>query len=425
MRARVFVWRDGQMRQAGTLTLRGKRIVPKPDSPLLREMATGPVKVITRQGFEMIGPTPDPALYLAALPRAYTGMALRVALDPEMQEAITRTPDGKFASQGPCPESGCGRGAGHEGGHRERADEFEIGYRDPVTFRTVENFEADAPPTFTSIEEAESWLVRNYVHLTVNLQPLEGEQTFNIATINTIVHTWYDLANRFPEVARHITALTVESPVPGGGGDWTAWEGTLAAAAYHREEKITRLHFNPTYLVGERFTETTREMSAKGWFATNDVGGNVAHEFGHAIHNYVNQSGDLGMLSLPMGSGFGQTRTTFWAWVNHMKGTGEAPSKYAKTNPKEMFAETFAAWFNQSLNRQTNETKAVAHVDDLLRAVVTSQPLPSYMQYPGAKEATVEHTRLAARLGLPPEAITNAYAMANPEPPKRQRTPGF
>lgn len=39
-----------------------------------------------------------------------------------LEEAVTRTEDGKFASNGPCPESGCGRDEGHGGAHGPRSD---------------------------------------------------------------------------------------------------------------------------------------------------------------------------------------------------------------------------------------------------------------------------------------------------------------
>lgn len=315
------------------------------------------------------------------------------ALGVDVDEAVTRTKDGKFASQGPCPEDGCGLDQGHPGTHKyERFSTTGVPTLRPETFTPA--------PTFAMITEAQDWWAANYA--TVNASALFNPE-YQLSDVNAIVQTWHDLAQRFPEVAAGVSEIGTRARPdrPDDIGVVAASRGWLAAAQYRPTENTMVLWFNDAYLRGTADGVTLASAQShhyrSGFLSTPDVAGLAAHEFGHLVHyHYQDRHRMRAFTPWVRASGFGITGDTMQGWVSYMQKTRQEPSEYAKTNDREFFAETFGAWYNRSVGTESRATLGVYALGNLLRAAKEAQPTGwDFQQNAPTGERTEIYSRLA------------------------------
>jgi hypothetical protein len=320
-----------------------------------------------------------------------------------LAEAVTRTHDGKFASQGPCPESGCGRDRGHEGAHRDR--------------ETLRPADYQPAPRFATVEEMEDWLKATYPDLQTG-RFFRDAENYNPEAVGKIVATFHDLAQRFPDVAAQIKELTVAGP----WDDDLGWSLNAFAAAEYVPKGWggSRITFNPGFLNGERGDLEAKSTKARntGWLAVAGVEGVMAHEFGHIVQGYYEGLHDQAITAVTRANGFGNVAETVKGWTHYMLANQSAPSDYAKTNDKEMFAETFSTWHaltsgNESrLGSRGMTSRAVGTIDDLLRAVASRRTKSGYVRDvpQDQRDALYQtHVALAKSLGLPEKMVTGDW----------------
>ncbi len=142
---------------------------------------------------------------------------------------------------------------------------------------------------------------------------------------------------------------------------------TMAGLAYHAE---SRIFLNTATFASAGYADArVRGMENSGWSPKGVHGLEfvIAHEFGHAIHNYLQRNGSLGSM-FSWGStagGKGTVRELTQQFLHQTHSLGETVSGYAKssglanryTGEAEHFAEAFAQFHQVPASQHSEFTQ--------------------------------------------------------------------
>lgn len=235
----------------------------------------------------------------------------------------------------------------------------------------------------------------------------------HIDTINPTMQAFYDMANRYPQVAdrlRYVGTYVTAQP-SGLASDFRWGKDTWA----HASRDGTRLGLNPRWYGNPR--EFLDSLKASGpmvsrWHPSADIRHVIVHEYGHQVLHYFDSlPAGLNPLNVSTAAGYGDKSEVMRVFRQKWFRRPYTPevSTYAMTNWDEAWAEAFT----QTWAAETGEIAATSRLSKAqaqLINVYTAPDLPTSVTAPGWRSLTEEERarvreegrRLYRRLGLEP-----------------------
>jgi hypothetical protein len=218
----------------------------------------------------------------------------------------------------------------------------------------------------------------------------------DVKTIQTTMKTYEQLAKAYPDVAHAMRYIGTRK------NSGYVWDDSSYAHYPPRS-----IGLNPKWYGADatkKFSDSLADCAVTEWHParTNNISGVVAHEFGHAVHDYYTHSGHGGLKSvLPGGvmtntgsGGAGLLCRTLLPEIHQglkQRDTGGRPelSGYALSNDEETFAEAFsAAWHGNT------ESLATRQIMALVKTVRTAKPYKVLRPGPKSGKANAQWNTL-------------------------------
>lgn len=193
---------------------------------------------------------------------------------------------------------------------------------------------------FHSVLEAQNALNKEGLFKYVSLMDHNGNPVVEVQTANAIYDMVHKIATEFPELQKTMYCISPEELEP----------GVYAHCHLHRGE----INFDvKKFSNHEKLTESNVRDVKSGWSpaGTENPAAIIAHEMGHAIDGYLTiQKRAFGFT--PKGN-YKYASSAIRSKVMKAAGlkvsdVGKAVSRYAATDAKEWFAESFAEYVSSS-----------------------------------------------------------------------------
>lgn len=219
------------------------------------------------------------------------------------------------------------------------------------------------PPTFRSIAKAQQWAASAYPHITWDLAG------FHVDAANEVLQEFHRLARDWPEVLQRLRFVGTYRKVKAAGSGYRWNPRTFA----HASVDGARIGFNPAWFGNPARMRAALSRNVATLFhplGTEAMASVLTHEWGHQVDHWLQKRA---LDALTPGAPTSQTVPTTASMLAHFRRYNMATralSQYALVNEAEGFAEAFASLRYTPPPQQTEFTRRLGKLLELVRGPV-------------------------------------------------------